>query len=160
MNRLVILLLLLFVTACSTGPAVDKVVVQKSLNKMYLLKGREIVKSYDISLGQNPVGDKVQSGDMRTPEGNYLLIYKNEQSKFYRSITVSYPDEKDIKEAMALGLNPGGDIVIHGFPNEMGNYQGPIQPLNWTHGCIAVRNHEMDELFRLIEIQTPIEIRP
>lgn len=160
MFRILPLLIVLFLSACSAGPIVDKVLVEKSANKMYLLDGRNVIRTYDISLGQNPIGHKIKEGDMRTPEGEYLLIYKNNKSKFYRSITVSYPDEEDIARAMRRGVNPGGDIVIHGFPNELGNVTGPFEPQNWTEGCIAVRNHEMDEMFNLIPLNTPIEIRP
>lgn len=160
MFRISFLLIVFILSACSAVPVVDKVLVEKSKNKMYLLDGNKTIRTYNISLGGNPIGHKQQEGDMRTPEGEYLLIYKNNKSKFYRSITVSYPDEDDIKRAMARGVNPGGDIVIHGFPNELGNVTGPFEPLNWTEGCIAVRNHEMDELFNLIALNTPIEIRP
>ncbi len=160
MFRLSALLIIIFLSACTMQPVVDKVLVEKSKNKMYLLDGRKVIRAYDISLGQNPIGHKIKEGDMRTPEGEYLLIYKNNKSKFYRSITVSYPDEEDIARAMRRGVNPGGDIVIHGFPNELGNVTGPFEPLNWTEGCIAVRNHEMDELFALIPLNTPIEIKP
>lgn len=154
------LLFVLSLFACASPQKIDRVLVEKSKNKMYLLSHDKVIREYDIFLGKNPIGHKQREGDMRTPEGEYLLIHKNNNSKFYRSITVSYPDEEDIKDAMARSMNPGGDIVIHGFPNELGNVTGPVQPLNWTEGCIAVRNHEMDELFDLIELNTPIEIRP
>lgn len=160
LKRIASFALILLLTACAAPPSVDRVLVEKSKNKMYLLDGERVLRTYNISLGANPVGHKVKEGDMRTPEGEYLLIYKNNKSKFYRSITVSYPNEEDIKRAMARGVNPGGDIVIHGFPNALGNVTGPFKPLNWTEGCIAVRNHEMDELFDLIALNTPIEIRP
>lgn len=154
------LIALCFLVACAVPQQVDKVLVTKSDNKMYLLSKGQRIKAYNIFLGANPVGHKVREGDMRTPEGEYSLIYKNNNSKFYRSITVSYPDKDDIKNAMVRGDNPGGNIVIHGFPNELGDVTGPVRPLNWTEGCIAVRNHEMDELFDLIPLNTPIEIRP
>lgn len=89
-----------------------------------------------------------------------MIDYKNYNSKFYKSLNISYPNEFDILRAQSRGDDPGDDIVIHGMPNEVGNYTGPITPRNWTEGCIAVRNHEMDELFRLIDVDTPIEIRP
>lgn len=171
MKSKILLLFVLFLSACSTSPSqqypkisetvqVDKVLVLKSQNKMHLLKRGRIVKSYDISLGGNPIGHKVQEGDLRTPEGRYYLIYKNNKSKFYRSITVSYPNERDIERAEQRGVSPGSGIVIHGFPNELGDVTGPFEPLNWTEGCIAVRNAEMDEFFEIIALNTPIEIRP
>ncbi len=129
---------------------------------MYLIDDGEVLKEYNISLGRNPIGDKVQRGDMRTPEGRYLLDYKNDQSKFYRSLNISYPNDYDIAEATERGVDPGDDIVIHGLPNGVrdSDIKGELYPLNWTEGCIAVRNHEMDEIWQLVELNTPIEIRP
>ena len=139
---------------------IDYVIVEKSRNKMYLLKNNNIVRGYNIALGQNPIGHKVQEGDHRTPEGRYMLTYKNAQSSFYKSIRIDYPNEADKARAVARGVSPGGDIVIHGMPNEVGDYRGPIKPRNWTQGCIAVRNYEMEQIWRLVDSNTPIEIRP
>jgi len=97
---------------------------------------------------------------MRTPEGRYMIDFKNYNSKFYKSLNISYPNEQDLARAAARGVSAGDDIVIHGMPNEIGNYTGEIKPRNWTQGCIALKNHEMDELFYFIEVDTPIEIRP
>lgn len=157
--KILLCFIVLVLSACSSNP-VDRVLVKKSENKMYLLKYGEIVKTYDVSLGQNPVGHKVKKGDFRTPEGEYTLFFKNDKSKFYKSIKLNYPNEEDIERAEYMGVDPGGDIVIHGLPNEIGNYMGPFEPLNWTEGCIAVRNHEMDEIWELVALDTPIEIRP
>ncbi len=142
------------------SPYADYVLVEKSKNKMHLIKNGRILRSYNAGFGANPRGHKVQEGDMRTPEGTYMLTYKNENSSFYRSIKIDYPNERDIEIASARGVPPGGDIVIHGMPNAQGNYLGPLKPRNWTQGCVAVRNHEMDEIFSLVQIPTPIEIRP
>lgn len=157
------LLSLIILTSCAAPPPrADLVLVEKSRNKMYLIDDGEVLKEYNISLGRNPIGDKVQRGDMRTPEGRYLLDYKNDQSKFYRSLNISYPNDYDIAEATARGVDPGDDIVIHGLPNGVrdSDIKGELYPLNWTEGCIAVRNHEMDEIWQLVELNTPIEIRP
>ena len=151
---------LCFLSACETGPQVDYVLVEKSLNKMYLVKNDRVLRSYNVGFGGNPVGHKQQEGDLRTPEGLYMLTYKNYNSQFYKSLKVSYPNHQDVARARSKGVSPGGDIVLHGMPNEAGDYRGPIKPVNWTRGCIAVRNYEMDELFNLIDIPTPIEIRP
>ncbi len=164
--RILFLITVLFLSACAPPlppppeRLVDKVVVKKSENKMFLVKKGKAIRTYDIALGGNPVGHKVQEGDQRTPEGRYLLNYKNTKSKFYKSINIDYPNDWDIARARARGIDPGDDIVIHGLPNELGNVRGPIEPLNWTDGCIAVRNHEMDEIWRLVEVDTPIEIIP
>jgi murein L,D-transpeptidase YafK len=139
---------------------VDSVVVEKSRNKMYLMKNNSVVQEYDIALGKNPVGHKVKEGDYRTPEGRYMLTFKNDQSRFYKSIRIDYPNQNDKLVAWARDVSPGGDIVIHGMPNKLGNYRGDMKPRNWTQGCIAVRNHEMDEIWSLVESDTPIEIRP
>lgn len=161
MRKILLLSLLLLVGACTPPPPrADFVLVDKGTNSLYLFQNNEILKAYNVSLGQNPIGHKVQEGDHRTPEGRYNLTYKNEQSKFYRSIRIDYPNQRDIAIAEQRGVNPGGDIVIHGMPNEVGDYRGPIKPHNWTQGCIAVRNYEMDEIMRLIEPNTPIQIRP
>ena len=149
------------IVGCS-GPQVDKVVVHKSANKMYLIKNNKPIKEYDIALGGNPIGHKMQEGDMRTPEGQYLLDYKNDRSKFYKSINISYPNSHDIINAQLRGVSPGDDIVIHGLPNGMRDedIKGELKPKNWTQGCIAVKNREMDEIWQLVEVDTPIEIRP
>lgn len=165
MKKSLLILLSLFVTACSGAfvpqpPKADFVLVDKSQSRLYLMQRDEVLRSYDVSLGQNPIGHKVQEGDHRTPEGRYMLTYKNLQSSFYKSIRIDYPNEQDIARAVARGVSPGGDIVIHGMPNEVGNYLGPIKPKNWTQGCVAVRNHEMDEIWGLVDSGTPIEIRP
>jgi murein L,D-transpeptidase YafK len=159
-NKFFLMIFIFTLAGCSAGPAVDKVLVRKAENKMYLMKRGEVLKSYDISLGGNPVGHKVQEGDLRTPEGRYRLIHKNDNSKFYRSISISYPNGRDKLMAKKRGVSPGGDIVIHGFPNALGDVTGQFEPQNWTEGCIAVRNHEMDELFELVALETPIEIKP
>lgn len=160
-KNLILLIGVLLLGACA-GPAVDKVVVKKSDSKMLLLKKGEIVKSYDVAFGANPIGHKQQEGDMRTPEGRYNLVYKNAKSRFYKSIKIDYPNNRDVALAQMRGVNPGGDIVIHGLPNGMRDADiiGEMQPKNWTEGCIAVRNYEMDEIWQLVEVDTPISIYP
>lgn len=164
--KIIAFLVFLFLSGCVAAPPAvyspkaDVVLVEKSTNKMYLFQNGEVIREYDVAFGLNPVGHKRQEGDMRTPEGRYLIDYKNYNSKFYKSLNISYPNEQDLARAVARGVSAGDDIVIHGMPNEIGNYLGQIKPRNWTQGCIAVRNHEMDELFNLIEVDTVIEIRP
>lgn len=160
MKNIFIILLTLTLGACAVPPKADMVLVDKSLNKMILFQRSEVIRVYDVGFGPNPIGHKMQEGDGRTPEGRYTLISKNPNSKFYKSIRINYPNEQDVLDAYARGVKPGGDIVIHGMPNEAGNYLGPIDPKNWTLGCIAVRNHEMDQIWDLIEPGTPIEILP
>ena len=137
---------------------IDKVFVDKSARTLQLLSDNEIIKSYHIALGGNPVGHKQQQGDKRTPTGSYILDYKNEKSKFYRSIHVSYPNAADKARAKKLGVNPGGDIMIHGQKNGFGQLASITQRLDWTEGCIAVTNDEMDEIMAAVKVGTAIEI--
>jgi len=160
------LICVLFLAACAAPtsslqqPKADFVLVEKSQNRMTLFQDGDVLRTYDVALGLNPIGHKQRRGDLRTPEGHYMIDYKNYNSKFYKSLNISYPGEEDVRRAALRREDPGDDIVIHGMPNEVGNYSGPISPQNWTQGCIAVRNHEMNELFALIDVDTPIEIRP
>lgn len=140
---------------------VDYVLVEKSKNKMTLFKEGEVVRQYHVSLGKNPVGHKTQEGDLRTPEGRYNLMFKNPDSKFYKSIMIDYPNERDRALASRRGVDPGGEIVIHGQPNtHFAPYEGVVNAFNWTDGCIAVTNPEMGEIWRLVDVDTPIEIKP
>ena len=109
-------------------------------------------------MGGNPVSHKQQQGDKRTPTGSYILDYKNEKSKFYRSIHVSYPNAADKARAKSRGVSPGGDIMIHGQKNGFGHLAAINQQRDWTDGCIAVTDNEMDEIMAAVEIGTPIEI--
>lgn len=125
------------------------------------MKDGKVVREYHVSLGQNPIGHKQERGDFRTPEGVYTLFFKNPDSRFYRSIALNYPNERDRAIAAARGVDPGGDIVIHGQPNaHFGPYDGVANAFNWTEGCIALTNPEMREIWNLVDIDTPIEIRP
>ncbi len=138
----------------------DSVIVDKSDGKLYLLSSGKIVKSFHVVFGQNPKGAKQKEGDGKTPEGNYTLDYKNSYSKFYKSILISYPNKKDLEIAKRLGVNPGGNIMIHGQKNGWSWAEFVLQHLNWTRGCIALSNENMDKLCQLIKAGTPIKIRP
>lgn len=150
--------------ASRAAEAIDKadyVVVKKSERKLYLYRGAEILKTYRIALGQQPDGHKTREGDSRTPEGIYTLDWRNPNSKFYRSIHVSYPSKSDNRNARERGDSPGGAIMIHGQPS---NWVDKTKLLfnqdDWTEGCIAVQDHEMDEIWEAVEDGTPIEIIP
>jgi murein L,D-transpeptidase YafK len=139
----------------------DKVIVDKTKRKLLLLKQSRVFKVFDITLGGDPIGHKMQQGDKKTPEGHYTLDYKNPKSKFYRSIHISYPNSTDIKRARALGVSAGGDIMIHGQRNGATFTEQIVNRYrDWTAGCISVSNHDMDEIWRTVEAGTPIEIRP
>lgn len=137
---------------------VDKVFVDKSARTLQLLSDNKMIKTYHIALGGNPIGHKQQQGDQRTPVGSYTLDYKNEKSKFYRSIHVSYPNTTDKARAKSRGVSAGGDIMIHGQKNGFGALGLLNQQRDWTEGCIAVTNDEMDEIMAAVKVGTPIEI--
>ena len=137
---------------------IDKVFVDKSARVLQLLSDSKVIKTYHVALGGNPIGHKQKQGDQRTPNGAYTLDYKNEKSKYYRSIHVSYPNAADKARAKKLGVNPGGDIMIHGQKNGFGQLAVITQRLDWTEGCIAVTNDEMDEIMAAVKVGTTIEI--
>ncbi|HTZ58875.1 MAG TPA: L,D-transpeptidase family protein [Acidobacteriaceae bacterium] len=133
----------------------DKVLVMKSERKLYLLEDGKILKAYHVSLGGHPVGRKMREGDERTPEGEYVLDWHNPDSDYYRSIHISYPSAEDVARARRLGVPPGGDLFIHGQPNGFAGKESG----DWTEGCIAVTDAEMDEIWRAVADGTPIEIK-
>lgn len=138
----------------------DRVLVVKSERRLRLLHGRTVLRDFPISLGWNPVGHKLHEGDGRTPEGRYQLDYFNTQSRFYRSIHISYPNGVDVLRAARRGDRVGGNIVIHGLPSGA-EWIGDLQAgTDWTSGCIAVSNEAMDVIWVSVGPGTPIEIRP
>ena len=138
----------------------DRVLVDKSEYRLWLYKGDKIIAEYPVRFGDNPAGHKQQQGDERTPEGDYVLDYLNPNSRYHRSIHISYPNRQDRESARQRGVSPGGDIFIHGLPNGWA-FAGPVlQQFNWTDGCIAVTNEEMDEIWQRVPNGTPIRIRP
>lgn len=137
-----------------------RVVVFKEQRLLHLLHDDTVLRTYRVALGQNPVGPKERQGDTRTPEGTYTLDWRNSHSAFYRSIHISYPNEADRARARRLGVSPGGDIVLHGLPNGHGWLGASHRLRDWTLGCIAVTNEEMDEIWRLVPDGTPIVIQP
>jgi len=139
---------------------VDTVEVYKSKRKMSLLVQGKALHTYHIALGAQPKGHKQQEGDERTPEGKYVLDYRQPQSSFYKSIHISYPNAKDRARAQAAGVHPGGSIMIHGQANGFGWFGRVTQHFNWTDGCIAVTNDEMEEIWKLVPLGTSIEIFP
>jgi murein L,D-transpeptidase YafK len=138
----------------------DEVVVYKSQSLMQLKRNGRVLKSYKVVFGENPRGHKVRQGDERTPEGRYTLDWKNPKSRFYRSIHISYPNAQDKARARRLGVNPGGDIMIHGIKPQWKGMESYLTKMNWTDGCIAVTNREMDEIWAMVDTPTPISIYP
>lgn len=138
----------------------DKVIVLKKDHVLILRRSDQVLKTYRVALGGEPVGPKQEEGDHKTPEGSYILDRRNERSRFYRSIHISYPDAEDHRRAAAKGVSPGGDIMIHGLPNGFGWLGEAHRVRDWTDGCIAVTDEEMDEIWRAVPDGTPIEIMP
>lgn len=136
----------------------DWIVVVKSQRVMRLLRRGEVIREYTVSLGKNPRGHKVKQGDNRTPEGLYVIAGRNPKSAYHLALKISYPDPIDVLNAKAKGVNPGGNIMIHGLPNGIKNKY--LMEKDWTNGCIAVSNEEMEEIWNLVPDGTPIEILP
>lgn len=146
--------------ASAAAVKVDKVVVIKSKRLMMLLKDGEIFKTYRVALGKQPKGHKIQAGDNRTPEGSYIVDSRNPKSNYYLALRISYPNESDIALAQRLGVSPGGGIMIHGLPNGADNI-GKLHGFDdWTNGCIAVTNAEMEEIWQHVPDGAAVEIKP
>jgi murein L,D-transpeptidase YafK len=139
---------------------IDRLVVYKSKRQLLAYSNGKMVKMYTISLGRHPVGDKEFQGDKKTPEGVYVINDKNPNSSCYKNLGISYPNQNDIKRARRLGKSAGGDIKIHGLRNGTGFIGKFHRWSDWTAGCIAVTNLEMDELFYAVKIGSKIEIHP
>lgn len=138
----------------------DSIVVLKQKHEMCVYRNKELLKVYKVALGLEPTGAKQYEGDMRTPEGVYFINNKNEHSLYHKSLGISYPAAKDRVTAQKLGRRPGGDIKIHGLPNGQG-YVGELHRLkDWTHGCIALTDQEIDELYSHVAVGTPVNILP
>ena len=165
MNRRSTLLLLSalpFAAACTPawqrpyrGPQVTRILVMKDARKMYLMSGDKALKAYDIDLGFTPAGHKEFEGDGKTPEGVYLINRRNEKSEFHLSLGVSYPNDQDRAHAKAQGKSPGGDIFVHGGPRSYSR-----KGRDWTAGCIAVTDKEIEEIWRMVRTGTEIVILP
>lgn len=141
-------------------PKADQIVVYKSKRMMYLMKQGRILAKYRVALGKNPVGHKLESGDNRTPEGKYTIDMKNDKSSFFLSLRISYPDGNDADVASALETHPGDWIMIHGTPNDRTPQKVGHPNKDWTNGCIAVTNEEMADIWRRVDVGTPITIWP
>lgn len=166
------LIILVVVTACFAAWAhwphsplpdevvADRVVVRKSARELDLYDGGELLRTYSISLGVDPIGPKTRKGDGRTPEGRYRIDYRKEDSAFHRALHISYPRPDQVAAARLRGEPPGGLIMIHGLPNGQGWLGRLHRTSDWTYGCIAVTNDEIEELWRVVPNGTPVEIQP
>lgn len=141
-------------------PVVDFVRVFKRQRRLELLSEGELVAQYAIALGDQPEGHKQQQGDERTPEGFYVIDWRKEDSAFHRALHISYPNSEDVRRARELGVDPGGAIMIHGLPNNLAVIGSVHTVVDWTDGCIAVTNAEIEEIWRLVQDGVAIEILP
>lgn len=147
-----------FAIIANVNANVDLVIVDKSVRRMYLMESGTVVKEYKVALGGQVRGHKRQEGDQRTPEGLYTLDFKKEDSAFYRSMHISYPNAEDVENARSEGVKPGGAIMVHGQKNGWGNLAFVSKYFDWTDGCIALTNAEMDEFMTLVDVGTKIRI--
>jgi len=138
----------------------DSIVVEKAKRTLTLYQAGFPVRTYRVALGTQPVGDKVKRGDGRTPEGLFHIDYKNPQSKYHMALHVSYPDAAHVQRANALGVSPGGDIMVHGLPPAYASIGSEHVQYNWTEGCIAVTDKEIEEISAAIPKGAAIQIKP
>ena len=161
------MLLFLALAACQgagpelkPGEKADLVVVEKNRHTLSLYKEGKLLAAYHAAFGGDPAGPKEREGDNKTPEGRYLLDYKNAGTGYHKAIHISYPNAQDIARARKLGVQPGGAIMVHGQKNNYGWASFITQRFDWTLGCVALANDDMDEVWDHVEVGTPIEIRP
>jgi len=141
-------------------PKADRIVVYKAQRRLELRRDGQVLRAYHIALGPHPIGPKVERGDGKTPEGTYFIDRRNMASEYHLSLHISYPEKADIKRAAALNVDPGANILIHGEPNIL-NHEGKARLLkDWTAGCIALHNTDMDEVWRLVDDGVTVEIHP
>ncbi|MEM9715925.1 MAG: L,D-transpeptidase family protein [Pseudomonadota bacterium] len=137
------------------GPEITQVTIKKGLRKMYLLSGKDVLLDYKVSLGFNPIGHKQVRGDGRTPEGLYRIDRQNENSRYHLSLGLSYPNRADWEYARSIGQHPGGDIFIHGEP--VTARERRARP-DWTAGCVAVKDRQMEDIFAMVNVGTLVHI--
>lgn len=148
------------IAAVNPTEKADFVVIVKSERRISLMRQGQVLRRYRIALGDRPVGQKLREGDRRTPEGLYRIDWRNPDSVFHLSLHISYPGPADLVRARSQGLEPGGMIMIHGLPNGFTAAQIGHPQTDWTQGCIAVTNKQIEEIWRLVDDGTPVLIRP
>jgi lipoprotein-anchoring transpeptidase ErfK/SrfK len=146
--------------ARALGFNADSIVVEKAAHRLTLFLGGTVARVYSVALGQSPSGAKVQAGDNRTPEGLYFIDARNPFSRFHLGLRVSYPNADDRARARELGVPTGGDIMIHGLPNGQGQVGAAHAAYDWTNGCVAVTDDEIEEIWSAVPVGTPIRILP
>jgi murein L,D-transpeptidase YafK len=160
MIRSVIATALMLIATHAATPKADKVLIQKSARQLTLLRNGKPFRSYHVSLGSHPEGAKDREGDGRTPEGLYTIDSRNAYSKYHLALHVSYPNAADRARARKLRVSPGGEIMIHGTPNRWRGLRLVFQHTDWTKGCIAVSDSDIEEIWKFVANGTVVEIRP
>ncbi len=137
----------------------DSIVIEKKARRLVLFHMGRPIHTYLVALGGNPMGDKVSAGDRRTPEGLFYIEGRNPNSQFHLSLRISYPDAVHRARAESMGVSPGGDIMIHGLPNGQGHIGANHRATDWTNGCIALTDEEIEEIWNAVPIGTPVHIK-
>jgi len=148
------------VTGIRSRLVADSIVVVKSRRSLTLYQGGFAIRTYGVALGKQPQGDKLRKGDNRTPEGVFRIDARNADSRFHRALHISYPDVEHMRRSTALGVAPGGDVMIHGLPKGYEKLGPSHREFDWTEGCVAVTNDEIEEIWRAVPDGTPIQIKP
>lgn len=148
------------VSAQSLDGPVDMIIVEKAQRRLSVYREGTLLKSYAVALGWGGLGPKTQQGDGKVPEGRYTITAHNPASAYHLSLRIGYPTREQREDAVARGVNPGGDIMIHGLPNGRGGFGATHRTVDWTDGCIAVTDEEIEELFEYVADGTPIVIQP
>jgi murein L,D-transpeptidase YafK len=148
------------VNPLASNAIADRVLVEKGARRLTLLNKGAVLKTYPVALGREPVGAKEKEGDQRTPEGIYLIDFHKRDSDYHLALHVSYPEQRDVDQATTRGVSAGSDIMLHGLPNGRGWIGRFHRRSDWTAGCVAVTDFEIEEIFRAVPDGTPIEIRP
>jgi murein L,D-transpeptidase YafK len=143
-----------------TPQKADSILILKKDHVLELLKGGKVIRTYKVALGSGGPAPKQREGDGRTPEGHYIIDSRYAESHYHKALHISYPNAEDRRRAARLGVSPGGAIMIHGLPNGMGSIGAAHRLYDWTLGCIAVTDEEIDEIWNLVPVGTPVEIRP
>ena len=138
----------------------DSIFILKNDHLLELLRGGVVIRAYKVALGSGGLAPKQREGDGRTPEGHYIIDSRNAVSHYHKALHISYPNAEDRKRAAKLGVSPGGAVMIHGLPNGMGSIGAAHRLYDWTLGCVAVTDEEIDEIWNLVPDGTPVEIRP
>jgi murein L,D-transpeptidase YafK len=156
----ILLMLLVLNVFAVQSQKVDRVLILNKEHRLMLLSGDSVVKTYTVAVGRGGLSAKERVGDHKTPQGLYTIDRRNQNSRFHRALHISYPNEADRERARKLGISPGGDIMIHGITNGLGWLGSLHRLIDWTDGCVAVTDSEIEEIWSLVPDGTPVEIRP